>query len=275
MILSGPTIAGAVHVGKIAIDPYDPGLINPASYDLTLGDELRVYVTSGADRSREGNVVRSWTELPLPPPCLDSKQPNSSYLARLSPEGFRVGSSADRPRVFLMHTRERICTHKYVPVIDGKSSLGRLGLVIHATAGYGDPGFDGQYTLEVVALGEGVILYPGMRIAQVRFHQLEQGAHSYGYEVHGHYVGEASMGPVASRSYKQFDRDPKTDPVPPPGHCRVCDKDLDYYGNICNECCRQPGFSNERCPVARRETGGAFYCSREPGHSGPCAAHPA
>lgn len=227
MILSGANIAGRVAAGDIVIDPFDPRQLNPASYDLTLGDELCAYVASGADRSREGYKLRSSIELPSPPLALDARCENNSYLARLSPEGFRVVPG----RVHLMHTRERVWTRRFVPVIDGKSSLGRLGLAIHVTAGFGDPGFDGQFTLEVVALGEAVVLYPGMRIAQLRFHMLEGVAD---YQRSGHYVGSAAIGPVPSKSYLQFEREPKTDPAPPPGSgehpavvagpCRVCNR---------------------------------------------------
>lgn len=236
MILSGTAIVRAVEDRAITIDPFNLEQVNPASYDLTLGDEMCVYVTSGCDRAREGDEVRSWYNLPDAPSVLDSKRENYFYRCKLAPDGFTVGSHrGDRPRVYLMHTRERIHTRRFVPVIDGKSSLGRLGLAIHITAGYGDPGFDGQYTLEVVALGENVKLYPGMRIAQVRFHQLEHhGVVAPNYQTNGNYTGQASRGPVPSRSYLQFSREPKTDPAPaPPGSgehpavrvsCNICSR---------------------------------------------------
>lgn len=117
-----------------------------------------------------------------------------------------------------MHTRETIAPGlEMVAVVDGKSSLGRLGLVVHATAGYIDPGFNGQVTLECAALGEDVIVYPGMRIAQVRFVRMETIPDlRLSYELSGHYVGAEAHGPVPSRSYLQFDRGPKTDPAPAP-----------------------------------------------------------
>lgn len=236
MILSGSAIAQFRLEGFITIEPFDPNLINPASYDLTLGDELCVYCTSGADRSREGEVVKSWMQLPQAPPCLDAKKLNPSYRARLSPDGFRLGASADRPRVFLLHTRERLAPGlEHTAVVDGKSSIGRLGLVVHATAGYIDPGFDGQITLEAVALGEDVTIYPGMRIAQVRFSRLESDPSvRLSYEHAGHYVGAMATGPVPSRSYLQFDRDPKTDPAPAPEYDPI---NLDR-GASCRVCCR-------------------------------------
>jgi dCTP deaminase len=83
-------------------------------------------------------------------------------------------------------------------VLDGKSSLGRLGVSVHATAGFGDPGFDGQWTLEVTCVLP-VRLYAGMRVAQVRFHAVQGEVQQYA----GNYV-EHATGPVASRSWRQF-----------------------------------------------------------------------
>ncbi len=209
MILSGESISHAVAADEIRIDPFDPSHLNPASYDLTLGDNACVYTRAKKVDATYNQTIHSVHDLPEAPRFLDAKAPNNPFWFKLRPEGFRV----EGRRVLLLHTRERIRTHAYVPVIDGKSSLGRLGLAIHVTAGYGDPGFDGQYTLEVIALGEGVILYPGMRIAQVRFHHLEGDGD---YAAHGHYTGAAAVGPVPSRSYLQF-RDADTIPAPAPG----------------------------------------------------------
>jgi dCTP deaminase len=103
---------------------------------------------------------------------------------------------------YLMHTVERIWTMDYVPVLDGKSSIGRLFLTVHVTAGYGDTGFDGQYTLEVVAQYP-TIVYPGMRFGQMRFHTLK--GEVTDYKQRGNYTGEASLGPVPSMAYRQFE----------------------------------------------------------------------
>lgn len=220
MIVSGPRIRQLVEEQGV-IEPFDERLLNPSSYDLTLGEECCVY-TRGTIRD-QGAVYVSGRQLPDPPGWLDTKQPNAHFKFRMY-ASFRV----DPGRIYLMHTAEVIAPGlEHVAVIDGKSSLGRLGLVVHATAGYVDPGFRGQITLEIAALGESVVLHPGMRIAQVRFQPLHS-AHlldGRGYESQGHYVGEASRGPVPSRSYLQFSREPKTDPVPPPAECQVCSRD--------------------------------------------------
>ena len=104
-----------------------------------------------------------------------------------------------------MHTVERIHTKKYVPVLDGKSSIGRLFMKIHETAGYGDPGFNGQYTLEVTVVHP-LRVYAGMRVAQMRFHSI---CGEVEKPYNGNYVGDAARGPVASRAYKQFQKKKK------------------------------------------------------------------
>lgn len=229
MILSGSVIEHAVREHRLGIDPFDPALVNPSSYDLTLGDEACVYVQ--ANSSEPTKTFSSYSQLPSAPAALDSRAPNPFLKFRLDPEkGFRVGGSRERylRRVFLFHTRETIAPGlEHVAVVDGKSSLGRLGLVVHATAGYVDPGFSGQVTLECAALGEDVVVYPGMRIAQVRFMELGFRGSSVmarSYAERGHYVGASSRGPVPSRSHLQFEREPTTDKLPPPPLklCSVC-----------------------------------------------------
>jgi len=98
-----------------------------------------------------------------------------------------------------MHTAERVFSNRFVPVLDGKSSIGRLGICVHLTAGYGDPGFNGQYTLEVTTVYP-VRVYPRMRFCQMRFHMIEGEVQQYT----GNYTGGSAMGPVASRCWKQF-----------------------------------------------------------------------
>lgn len=200
-ILSGSAIRTAVDRGDIVIDPFRPEFLNPASVDLTLGTKMATYWL-GFDANP--NVGPSkW--------CLDSKCENEVRYDEADAErGFFL---LEPGHLYLMHTAERVRTDKYVPVLDGKSSIGRLGVQVHMTAGYGDPGFDGQYTLEVTAVYP-TRVYAGMRFCQMRFHELSCGdgrlAHVSGFKLgeealyKGNYVGEASMGPVPSRSWKQF-----------------------------------------------------------------------
>lgn len=183
MILSGPAIYAAVERGFIDISPFDESRLNPASYDLELGDEVGIYAVPGGLRGYKRT--------------LDSKHESPFMLERMDrTEGFTV----EPGYLYLMHTRERISTKRFVPVLDGKSSIGRLGVLVHVTAGYGDPGFDGQYTLEVTSIAHPVVLYPGMLIAQMRFHDLVGEPHYY----NGNYQGATSTGPVPSASWRQF-----------------------------------------------------------------------
>lgn len=224
-ILSGYDIWQEMEAGEIHVSPPPPEEnLNPASLDLTLGSKVAVYRSSVyfivGDRAyyydEETGLVKNALgeamsldnpfvdrQLAANPMCvLDSRKKNDVFTFDMNPQrGWLL-----KPGVgYLMHTAEKIHTKKFVPVLDGKSSLGRLFMTAHVTAGYGDPGFDGQYTLEVIVTHP-VIVYPGMRFCQIRFHTLvgRSPGHTT-YERTGHYVGEAAEGPVPSMSWKQFE----------------------------------------------------------------------
>jgi dCTP deaminase len=183
-ILSGQAIVAARERGDIVIDPFRPEMVNPASVDLTLGDHMAVYI----------NSVGPPTALVQRP--LDPRVEQPVMALTIPSTGFTL-----RPGIgYLMHTVERVGSRRYVPVLDGKSSMGRLFVQIHVTAGFGDPGFFGQWTLEVVVTHP-VILYPGMRIAQMRFHEMSGDVKLY----EGNYKDDAE-GPVASRAWRQFEK---------------------------------------------------------------------
>jgi dCTP deaminase len=196
-ILSDTAILAAVNNGDIEIDPFVPGHVNVTSYDLTLGPEVKVYkdwvLTDHPDE-------RYFTPLNG---ILDSKKEPQVVEFKMDPvKGFVL-----RPGIgYLMHTQERIHTKRYNPTLDGKSSIGRLFLQIHATAGYGDPGFNGQYTLEVI-VQHPVRVYPGMRICQIRFHTIA-GELSKTYDQVGHYTNQHAKGAIPSQAWRQFQ--PKT-----------------------------------------------------------------
>lgn len=196
VILTGPEIRKQIELGNIEVDPFVPEHVNPASVDLTLGDEVLEYAVQHVPLSEA---------LDLPPRArkpygyraqpLDAKKEQATFKQKIYPEGIVL----EPGRLYLMHTVERVRSKKFVCVLDGKSSLGRLGVSIHQTAGYGDPYFDGQYTMEVTCVLP-VRLYAGMRVAQMRFHAVQGEIQEYA----GNYVGEAARGPVASRSWRQF-----------------------------------------------------------------------
>jgi dCTP deaminase len=144
MVLSGHEIRRQLG-GNIIIDPFQESRLNPNSYNLTLHDELMVYEEVVLDM-RKANRVR---RMSIPREGL-SLQPNRLYLGR---------------------TVERTETHNLVPMIEGRSSIGRLGLFVHVTAGFGDVGFCGYWTLEMFAV-QPVRIYAGVAICQIFYHDI-------------------------------------------------------------------------------------------------------
>ena len=144
MILSGHQIRE--QLGRnIVIDPYVDANLNPNSYNLTLHNEVMVYEEVVLDMAKANRVRR----LTIPP------------------EGLVLGPS----QLYLGRTVERTETHNYVPMIEGRSSVGRLGLFVHVTAGFGDVGFCGYWTLEMFAV-QPVRIYPGVPICQIFYHEI-------------------------------------------------------------------------------------------------------
>ncbi|MGC4001830.1 MAG: dCTP deaminase [Pirellulales bacterium] len=144
MILSGEEIRRRMGT-DVLIEPFDPERLNPNSYNLTLHDELMTYEEIVLDMKRPNRVER----LVIPPEGL-ILNPNQLYLGR---------------------TCERTETHNLVPMIEGRSSIGRLGLFVHVTAGFGDVGFCGYWTLEMFAV-QPVKIYPGVPICQIFYHEI-------------------------------------------------------------------------------------------------------
>ena len=144
MILSGDEIQQQLGT-NIHIDPFNPDQLNPNSYNLTLHPELLVYEEVVLDMRQQNRTKR----LEIPDSGL-VLQPNRIYLAR---------------------TVERTETH-LVPMLEGRSSVGRLGLFVHVTAGFGDVGFKGYWTLEMYAV-QPVRIYPYVQICQIFYHQIK------------------------------------------------------------------------------------------------------
>lgn len=206
-ILSDSALAQAFSKGDIKINPWNPEQLNPTSYDLTLGDEVTVYKDwvsfderweelqkLGVRDARDGRDVFPAERI------LDVKNKPDVVSWKIGDRGWVL-----KPGIgYLMHTREVVTTSKYVPILDGKSSIGRLFLQVHATAGYGDPGFDGQYTLEVI-VQHPIRVFAGMRICQIRFHTME-GELEKPYNLVGHYKDSEARGARPSQAWKQFPR---------------------------------------------------------------------
>ncbi len=144
MILSGKEIEK--HLGKeIIIEPFVPERLNPNSYNLTLANELLVY---------ENDV-------------LDMKSLNPTCKMTIPEEGLVLQPNT----LYLGRTNEFTKTDAFIPMLEGRSSTGRLGLCIHVTAGFGDVGFAGYWTLEIFCVHP-VKIYPNVEICQIYYHNI-------------------------------------------------------------------------------------------------------
>ena len=187
MIFSDRTICESIASGRIKIDPYEPAMVQPSSVDLRCGSVFRVF---------ENHRY----------PLIDPRHPQEDLT---SP----VDASADEP--FILHPGEFVLGSTLeviglgddvVARLEGKSSLGRLGLLIHSTAGFIDPGFVGQVTLELSNVATlPIAIYPGMKIGQVSFYELSTAAdHPYGSpEAGSKYQGQS--GPTPSLVHRDFE----------------------------------------------------------------------
>jgi dCTP deaminase len=193
MLLSDRDLRAEVEAGRIALDPYDEAMIQPSSIDVRIDRYFRVFHNS---RYTHIDVAREMDEL------TELVEPKGDDPFLLHPGEFVLGS-----------TLERVTLPDDIAArLEGKSSLGRLGLLTHSTAGFIDPGFTGHVTLELSNVANlPITLYPGMKIGQVCFFRLSSPAEKpYGHGASGsRYQGQ--RGPTPSRSYKDFHR---TD-VPP------------------------------------------------------------
>ena len=173
MILSGQEIKK--HMGKeIIIEPFDEKRINPNSYNLSLAGELLVY----------DNHV------------LDMKEPNPVSRIIIPEDGLLLEPN----RLYLGRTNEYTSTSRYVPMLEGRSSTGRLGLFIHVTAGFGDIGFSGYWTLEIYCV-QPVRIYPNVEICQIYYHDIDG---EYELYKSGKYQNNTGIQP--SLMYKDFEK---------------------------------------------------------------------
>src|SRR5687767_13345433 len=188
MILSDRDIRGEIDAGRIVIDPYLPEAVQPSSVDLHLGNRFRVF------RNNRTAVIDPRADPP--------------ELTEL------VEIAGDEP--FILHPGEAVLAATYRPGglpddlvgrLEGKGSLGRLGLLILSTAGYIDPGWEGTLTLELSNVANlPVKLYDGMKIGQISFQRLSSPV-EVGYgdaRIGSKYRGQTD--PTASRYHADFDR---------------------------------------------------------------------
>jgi dCTP deaminase len=186
VLLSDRDITAELDAGRVALDPYDPGMLQPASIDVRIDRFFRLfdnhkypYIDPAEDQPELTRLIES--------------KPGEPFI--LHPGEFVLGS-----------TFEQVTLPDDVAArLEGKSSLGRLGLLTHSTAGFIDPGFSGHVTLELSNVATLPIkLWPGMKIGQLCFFRLSSPAEKpYGSgEYASRYQGQ--RGPTASRSYLNF-----------------------------------------------------------------------
>lgn len=171
MILSGLEIEK--NLGKnIIIEPYSRSQLNSNSYNVKLHNKLLIYKES----------------------VLDMKKPNEIKEIIIPKEGYKLEPN----QLYLGRTLEYTSTKKYVPMIEGRSSIGRLGIFIHITAGFGDVGFSGYWTLEIFCI-KPIIIYPNVEIAQLYYHTIDGDYEEYNS---GKYQNNTDIQP--SMLYKDF-----------------------------------------------------------------------
>jgi len=145
MILSGKSIKEKLNK-DIIIEPYSENQLNPNSYNLKLHNELITYKNKILDMKKDNEIEKI-----IIPPTGFVLQPNKLYLGR---------------------TYEYTKTNNFVPMLEGRSSIGRLGLFIHVTAGFGDVGFNGFWTLEIMCIHP-IRIYPEVEICQIFYHAIQ------------------------------------------------------------------------------------------------------
>jgi dCTP deaminase len=152
MILSGKEISAQIEKKQIVIEPFIPSQLGPNSYNLRLHDELAVY---------EDDI-------------LDMRKPLKVQKIKIPKEG-RI---LEPHKLYLGRTMEYTETRGFVPMLEGRSSIGRLGLSVHITAGFGDVGFRGFWTLEIFAL-QPIRIYAGVEICQIFYHGITEPYEEY------------------------------------------------------------------------------------------------
>ena len=159
MILTGKQIKMARENGWLDISDWDEKRLNPNSYNLRLGNELLIY----GKRVTDDELGYSW----FCHPTLDMKKDNLYEIIPLTSDGYVLQPGV----LYLGRTMEYTKTYKFVPMLEGRSSVGRLGISVHSTAGFGDIGFCGYWTLEISCV-EKVRIYPGVDICQIYYHSI-------------------------------------------------------------------------------------------------------
>lgn len=199
-MLTGPEIIRERDAGRLLIDPFDPAQVNPNSYDVRLAPEVARLDTSFHAHSKtqyvNGGMIQDFDR----PSIVDPKNPPALVSYEMTEDGMVLYPGV----LYLASTWERAGSQHFQARVDGKSSLARLGLMIHFTAGFGDVGFDGTWTLEMMVMHP-MRVYPFMRVGQVSFVPVIGTLQKYAgnYSMADHALGR----PVASRMGASMKKD--------------------------------------------------------------------
>lgn len=174
-MLSGEEILREVENGNIVINPFNPVCVNPNSYNMTLSDELLVYTDD----------------------ILDSAKENAMKHIKIPKEGYTLAPNT----LYIAKTVEYTETDKYVPQLSGRSSIGRVGLTVHISAGFGSVGYKGNWTLGITCVRPTKI-FPNMEICQIYFYPV-YGKVSKPYD--GKYQNKGEI--TGSKSHLDFQKD--------------------------------------------------------------------
>lgn len=180
MILSSHRISTHFSLGNIVIEPWNKDQLNPNSYNVRLAPELKVYNLAAIDDA-----------------ALDPKSDNPTQDLTIPENGLIL----EPGNLYLGKTIEYTESPIHVPMLEGRSSLARLGLWVHVTAGFGDKGFKGHWTLEIACIHP-TRIYPGMEIAQLSWYDIDQDGLSY--QDTGKYNNRRGSSPGASQAHKDF-----------------------------------------------------------------------
>ena len=193
MILTGPEIVRQCAEGRITIDPFDETRVNPNSYNLRLANTLKIYLPPG---ERE---MSSWLPYArFPAAELDCRKKNPTWEFEIPQDGYTLYPG----KLYLGATIERTATDHFVPMLDGRSSLARLGISVHQTGGFGDLGFAGHWTVEITCV-EPVRIYAGLEVCQVQFWTKTGANMFYGRLEHKNSKYYDQVGPTPSKLYTE------------------------------------------------------------------------
>ena len=210
MILSDLQITEEIVNRSIIIKPYDSNYLGSNSYDVHLSKHFATYgrqfsshtYINNEHEDRLGNVYPhegdddSYKTHPL---ILDVREPNPVTHFEIPEEGYVLLPG----NLYLASTIEYTETHKHVPCLEGKSSLARLGMQVHCTAGFGDCGYCGHWVLEIIVTLP-VRIYPGMPIAQIYYHQTGKVGHKYNRKRDAKY-NNTDIKPKESLMFKNYE----------------------------------------------------------------------